>query len=94
MPRKATCTDRHARDESDVAAFHGIDRVTENADNCLHDAIRIDGRDAKLDSVQRAIEHGIRIRTVETQYDSIGVDTPEDLERVRQMIATSAVHSR
>ena len=42
----------------------------------------------------RAIEHGIRIRTVETQYDSIGVDTPEDLERVRQMIATSAVHSR
>jgi 3-deoxy-manno-octulosonate cytidylyltransferase (CMP-KDO synthetase) len=41
----------------------------------------------------RAIEHGIRIRTVETQYDSIGVDTPEDLERVRQMIATSAVHS-
>ena len=31
----------------------------------------------------RALEHGFRIRTVETQYDSIGVDTPEDLERVR-----------
>src|SRR5688572_1210869 len=31
----------------------------------------------------RALEHGIRIRAVETQYDSIGVDTPEDLERVR-----------
>jgi 3-deoxy-manno-octulosonate cytidylyltransferase (CMP-KDO synthetase) len=31
----------------------------------------------------RALEHGFRIRTVETRYDSIGVDTPEDLERVR-----------
>ena len=31
----------------------------------------------------RALEHGIRIRAVETQYDSIGVDTPDDLERVR-----------
>ena len=41
----------------------------------------------------RAIEHGIRIRTVETEHESIGVDTAEDLERVRKM-ATSAVHSR
>jgi 3-deoxy-manno-octulosonate cytidylyltransferase (CMP-KDO synthetase) len=32
----------------------------------------------------RALEHGVRIRTVVTPYDSIGVDTPEDLERVRQ----------
>ena len=31
----------------------------------------------------RALEHGYRIRTVETEYDSIGVDTPEDLARVR-----------
>ncbi len=31
----------------------------------------------------RALEHGIRIRTVETQFDSMGVDTPEDLDRVR-----------
>ncbi len=35
----------------------------------------------------RALEHGYRIRTVETQYESIGVDTPEDLERVRQLLA-------
>ena len=34
----------------------------------------------------RALEHGHRIRAVETQYDSIGVDTPEDLERVRQTL--------
>jgi 3-deoxy-manno-octulosonate cytidylyltransferase (CMP-KDO synthetase) len=32
----------------------------------------------------RALENGIRIKAIETQYDSIGVDTPEDLERVRR----------
>jgi 3-deoxy-manno-octulosonate cytidylyltransferase (CMP-KDO synthetase) len=34
----------------------------------------------------RALEHGIRIRAVETAYDSIGVDTPDDLEQVRRLI--------
>ena len=38
----------------------------------------------------RALEHGFRIRTVETKHDSIGVDTPEDLERVRVQLATPA----
>ena len=37
----------------------------------------------------RALEHRFRIRAVETEYDSIGVDTPEDLERVRQAILTA-----
>ena len=35
----------------------------------------------------RALEHGFRIRAVLTTYDSIGVDTPEDLERVRRHLA-------
>jgi 3-deoxy-manno-octulosonate cytidylyltransferase (CMP-KDO synthetase) len=38
----------------------------------------------------RALEHGIRIATVETEADTIGVDTPEDLERVRRHFATGA----
>ena len=38
----------------------------------------------------RALEHGFRIRAVETQYDSIGVDTPEDLERARQACLAAA----
>jgi 3-deoxy-manno-octulosonate cytidylyltransferase (CMP-KDO synthetase) len=33
----------------------------------------------------RALEHGIRIKAMETRFDSIGVDTPEDLERVRRI---------
>ncbi len=28
----------------------------------------------------RALEHGIRIKVIETRYDSIGVDTPDDLD--------------
>jgi 3-deoxy-manno-octulosonate cytidylyltransferase (CMP-KDO synthetase) len=38
----------------------------------------------------RALEHGLRIRTIETRYDSIGVDTPEDLERVRRLCEAAA----
>jgi 3-deoxy-manno-octulosonate cytidylyltransferase (CMP-KDO synthetase) len=36
----------------------------------------------------RALEHGFRIRTAPTRHESIEVDTPEDLERVRQLLAT------
>jgi 3-deoxy-manno-octulosonate cytidylyltransferase (CMP-KDO synthetase) len=39
----------------------------------------------------RAIENGVRIRVVETEFMSIGVDTPEDLckaqERYRQLLS-------
>ena len=38
----------------------------------------------------RALEHGYRIRTVETTVDTIGVDTPEDLERVRRLMEAGA----
>lgn len=34
----------------------------------------------------RVLEHGFRIATVETTVDTIGVDTPEDLERVRRLL--------
>lgn len=34
----------------------------------------------------RYLEYGKRIRMVETQHGSIGIDTPEDLEKARKMI--------
>ena len=38
----------------------------------------------------RALEHGIRIKAVETAYDSFGVDTPGDLDRIRRLLAAPA----
>ena len=37
----------------------------------------------------RALENGYRIRVVATDYESLGVDTPEDLERVNQLFTVS-----
>jgi len=37
----------------------------------------------------RAIENGHAIRVVETEYESLGVDTPEDLERVSGLVEAS-----
>ncbi len=37
----------------------------------------------------RALENGFRIRVVETEYESLGVDTPEDLKRVSHLFSTS-----
>ena len=36
----------------------------------------------------RALENGYKIRVVETGYESLGVDTPEDLRRVSALIET------
>jgi 3-deoxy-manno-octulosonate cytidylyltransferase (CMP-KDO synthetase) len=42
----------------------------------------------KLEALEqlRAMEHGYRIKVVETLYDSVEVDTPQELERVRSLI--------
>jgi 3-deoxy-manno-octulosonate cytidylyltransferase (CMP-KDO synthetase) len=37
----------------------------------------------------RALENGFPIRVVETEYESLGVDTPEDLQRVSKLFESS-----
>jgi 3-deoxy-manno-octulosonate cytidylyltransferase (CMP-KDO synthetase) len=37
----------------------------------------------------RALENGHKIRVVETEYESVGVDTPEDLEKVTKLFEAS-----
>lgn len=39
----------------------------------------------------RALEHGVRIKVVVVERDSVGVDTPEDLNRAEALIARGAV---
>ena len=36
----------------------------------------------------RAVENGVRIRVVETEFESIGVDTPDDLVKARERFKT------
>ena len=38
----------------------------------------------------RVLENGLKIRVVEAAYGGFGVDTPEDLERVRALLAAGA----
>lgn len=40
----------------------------------------------------RALENGHKIRVVETDYESLGVDTPEDLERVSRWWERAGSH--
>jgi 3-deoxy-manno-octulosonate cytidylyltransferase (CMP-KDO synthetase) len=37
----------------------------------------------------RALESGIAIAVALVEHDSVGIDTPEDLERVRQLLTTT-----
>lgn len=42
----------------------------------------------------RAIENGFRIRVAETDYESIGVDTPEDWKRVSSLFVQTALFEK
>ena len=42
----------------------------------------------------RVLEHGFRIKAVETTADTIGVDTPADLERVRALVEAGTARMR
>lgn len=42
----------------------------------------------------RALENGYRIKLLETKHDTIGVDTPEDLEKVKHILTQQGAESR
>ena len=54
-----------------------------------------EGKLEKLEALEqlRALEHGYRIKVVETAYDSVEVDTPEELARVCDIIRETGTAS-
>jgi 3-deoxy-manno-octulosonate cytidylyltransferase (CMP-KDO synthetase) len=78
----------HVRDKGTKAAYykhHGIyayRRVFLKVFTKLPEGVL-----EKIEALEqlRAIEHGYRIKVVETPYDSVEVDTREELERVKNI---------
>lgn len=82
----------------------GKDRMADDAVHYKHIGLYVYRRDfllrypelpvGPLEQVERleqlrALENGYKIRVVETEYESVGVDTPEDLEKVSKLFEAS-----
>lgn len=82
------------RDGTGAACFKHIGIYVYRRDFLLNYSLLPVGPLEKAERLEqlRAIENGFRIRVVETDYESLGVDTPEDLKRVSKLFeATSEV---
>jgi len=42
----------------------------------------------------RALENGYKIKTIETEFDTVGVDTPEDLKKVEEVLKSCHFEAR
>jgi len=79
--------DRDGEEEASYYKHHGIYAYRRSF---LRTFARLDmGHLEKLEALEqlRALEHGYRIKVVETLHDSVEVDTEEEIERVRQIIS-------
>jgi len=53
----------------------------------------VEMKHGKLEQIEkleqlRLLENGIRIKMIETDYEGIGIDTPQDLEKAEKILAT------
>jgi 3-deoxy-manno-octulosonate cytidylyltransferase (CMP-KDO synthetase) len=86
----------HARGGEDVALYKHIGLYVYRRDFLLRYSDLQPGpleRAERLEQL-RALENGFTIRVVETDYESFGVDTPGDLERVQRLIKAGSAAVR
>jgi 3-deoxy-manno-octulosonate cytidylyltransferase (CMP-KDO synthetase) len=78
----------HSRDGESVPLYKHIGLYVYRRDFLLRYSDLIPGPLEKAERLEqlRALENGFQIRVVETDYESFGVDTPGDLERVQRMV--------
>lgn len=86
----------HARDQAGIAHYKHIGLYVYRRNFLLRYSDMVVGpleRAERLEQL-RALENGFKIRVVETDYESFGVDTPSDLERVQAMIRAASASVR
>jgi len=77
------------RDKGQAVSYYKHHGIYAYRRDFLHTFTRLPvGVLEKLEALEqlRAIEYGYRIKVVETLYDSVEVDTPQELDRVRSII--------
>jgi 3-deoxy-manno-octulosonate cytidylyltransferase (CMP-KDO synthetase) len=78
----------HSRDGEPISLFKHVGLYVYRRDFLLRYSDLMPGPLEKAERLEqlRAIENGFQIRVVETDYESFGVDTPGDLERIQRLI--------
>lgn len=87
----------YVRDPGQRAVYYKHHGIYAYRKNFLEMFTRLpEGTLERLEALEqlRAIEHGYKIKVVETQYDSVEVDTPEELARVAGIIQERASQNR
>ena len=82
----------YVRDRGKRASFYKHHGIYAYRKSFLDTFTRLpEGKLERLESLEqlRALEHGYRIKVVETLHDSVEVDTPEELARVSDIILRS-----
>jgi 3-deoxy-manno-octulosonate cytidylyltransferase (CMP-KDO synthetase) len=77
------------RDKGQAVSYYKHHGIYAYRKDFLHTFTRLPvGVLEKLEALEqlRALEHGYRIKVIETAHDSIEVDTPQELDRVRSLI--------
>jgi 3-deoxy-manno-octulosonate cytidylyltransferase (CMP-KDO synthetase) len=86
----------HSRDQEGITHFKHIGLYVYRRNFLLRYSDMPQGPLEQIEKLEqlRALENGFQIRVVETDYESFGVDTPDDLARIKRLITASQIALR